>query len=128
MKKVFFSAVFLLIIAVFGANAQNEQKTIFRIVEASIPDSVVFTMIEGEKLSTNVGISVYLISGEQSFNGKVSASGELDFSSTSGMFLNSKTKIIATDFEIPIDVKIIKIKFVAGNKVMYYDVVKKEWI
>ena len=128
----------LFIVAVFGAvsqtNVQNKQTqnegTLFRMINVSIPDSVTFTLADGKECEY---VEVSLVSGELSFAGDVFFSGSFIISDISISFdkairtYTSETIFNVTNFKTPVDFKAKKIKFETGGKIIYYDIDKKTW-
>jgi hypothetical protein len=126
MKKVILSTVFITIVAVFGANCQRgdqSAKTIFRIINVSVPDSVVFALTEGNEIEA---ISVSLVSGEQNVEGGTYASGNMSLRNGK-MYITSESVLTAKDFNLPAGFKANKIKFDTGDTVLYYDIASKKW-
>jgi len=129
MKKVFLSLVFWVML-VFAANCQTQTqsgqtqsaKQLFRMIKVSVPDSVVFTLSEGKMIE---GVSVYLVSGEQSFEGVSSGSGAMHYQDGK-MYISDQT-VITSKFKTPVGFKALKIKFEADGKTMYYNIAKKAW-
>ena len=122
MKKVVLSIVFLLIIAVFSAYSQQTGQ-MFRMIKVSVPDSVVFTLAKDKMIE---GVSVYLVSGTQSFEGVSQGSGGMSIRNGT-MYLSDKTIITTKDFKTPAGFKAQKIKFNTGGKTFYYNIAKKAW-
>ena len=107
---------------VYGAYCQQTGQ-MFKMIKVSAPDSVVFTLSKGVTIE---GISVYLVSGTQSFEGVSRGSGGMSIRNNK-MYLTDQTIITAKDFKTPEGFKAQKIKFNTGDKVVYYNIAKKAW-
>ena len=129
MKKIITSVILLLSVAVFYANCQTDsgqkqsEKPLFEIVEVSVPDSIEFKLVKGKQIE--FVLSVYLVSGKQTVRGETHAFKALRFIDNKS-FLYDAT-ILKTYFKVPAGFTATKIKFEADNRVLYYDIEKKEW-
>ena len=121
MKRVFLSVAILLFVTAVEIFAQGG--AMFQMIRVSAPDSVVFTMAKGQMVA---GVSVYLISGTQSFEGTSFASGGMSIRN-GRMYLTDETIITAKNFKAPAGFRAQKIKFDTGDMVLYYDIAKKAW-
>ncbi|MDR1197730.1 MAG: hypothetical protein LBK94_01785 [Prevotellaceae bacterium] len=135
MKKIILSTVLLTVILVFGTNcknnknAQNEQQqnqtpeTLLRIIKADVPDSIVFTLTQGNEIQW---IGVSLVSGDQGFTGETSVKGNMRMYNDE-MYCTDQTIFTTTEFKIPVDFKAKQIKFDTGDTILYYDIAAKSW-
>ncbi|MDR1169557.1 MAG: hypothetical protein LBK97_01820 [Prevotellaceae bacterium] len=101
-------------------------KTLLRMIKADVPDSVVFTLTQGKEVAVKQGISVYLVSGEQSYAGETGASGSMSMHNNE-LYLNDQTILIANNFKIPDGFKAKKIRFDIADTVLYYDIATQAW-
>lgn len=127
MKNKILGIALLLCAAAFGANCQtnapNVQKPLFRMIKVIAPDSIIFSPAKGEEIT---GISVSLISEGKSMEGKVYCSGEMRLHD-GGMYFTENSILTAKNFNAPAGFKAKKIKFETGDKIVYYDIIKKTW-
>jgi hypothetical protein len=126
MKKNLKSAMYVLIalcISITFSYGQSKTETLFKIINNGVPDSVVFTLTPGNEIKA---ISVYLVSGEQSFGGATYASGTMRMSS-GNMYFTEKTILTSKEFNIPDGFKAKQIKFDTGDTILYYDIAAKKW-
>ncbi|MDR3094190.1 MAG: hypothetical protein LBU62_06065 [Bacteroidales bacterium] len=111
-----------------GEKQENDE--LFTLINVNVPDSVVFTIVEGKKIDQ---IEVSLVSSEQTFAGKLSVEGRVRLSSNyAGGFTHTSTDstiLTVKNFETPADYKAQKIEFKynVDGTVLYYDIAQSKW-
>jgi hypothetical protein len=124
VKRVFI----LVIIAVFAVsnqvNAQSGKSNgKLEIIKVSVPDSVVFTVANGEKVKKVV---VSLVKGEQTTGSEVYISGAVTYRNGGMIFTNES--VLTAKFKTPVDFEAQKIGFkVDDGAVTYYNVAESKW-
>ena len=117
-------------------NEDNKSNGTLEVIGISIPDTIVFSPAKGMKITAGQ-ITVYLVSGEDSFQGKVSFSGSFSLSGNAFSLpfdqamqyaeLDSECVIEAYNFNVPANFKAQKIRFLIDRREMYYNLEKDEW-
>jgi hypothetical protein len=107
--------------AIVETGQKQSSGTVFQMIKVAVPDSVIFTMVEGKVASY---IDVSLVAGGQIVQGKTYGSGTLTYNNGK-MFISSETIAKAKDFKAPAGFKTEKIKFESDNEIWYYNVANK---
>jgi hypothetical protein len=105
---------------------KQTQETLFQIIEVDVPDSVVFALTAGNKISMTRGISVSLVSGEQSFTGDTYAEGRVNMHNGE-FYFTDETIFTSKEFNVPADFKVEQIVFNTSAGVVYYNIATKSW-
>jgi hypothetical protein len=131
-KKAIYVLIALCLTLAFSCNKNDDdddgdvvEETLFRMTSVNIPDSVVFTLIEGEEIST---VSVFLVSDKQSVIGKTYARAGASVTIRNGeLYFLGGTVFITKEFAVPSGFNAKKIKFEVEDKTLYYNIAKKKW-
>ena len=137
MKKkiLIVTALFITIFAIssnqmFAQETSNKSNGTLEIIALYVPDFIVFKPAKGQKVKT---YSVYLVSGTKSYRALKTSGLYLDVEMVDGEMKTTctdKSELRAMNFDIPSTetfFKPQKIKFVADDKEMFYDLTKSAW-
>ena len=113
-----------------GQNKKDKSIETFEIIALNLPDSVIFKPNKGVKIESEM-LKVSLVSKTNAQQtGEFTVGGKLDLSSRNGklvFYLTDETEVCAKKFNVPKDFETQKIKFLVGEKEMFYNITDSKW-